>query len=142
MISRIQEVHMRLMATLPVRTHVRMSTSERIALDTPHGRGHALPVVLDGVAYESGAAARRKLNLSWERLQARLAQSADKRRGPNGCAEIVTLPGGEKVKRCAGCREAQPLDMFVKGSGPGGLHRHCRTCTRQWNENRKRRGHG
>lgn len=131
---------MRLMATLPVRSHVRKSTSERIALDTPHGRGHALPVVLDGVAYQSDAAARRKLNLSWEALQARIAQSVDKRRGPDGCAAIVTAPGGKRVKRCAGCREVLEVGAFTKGSGPGGLHRHCRICVQQWRAKRVKRG--
>lgn len=39
---------------------------------------------------------------------------------------------GVAVKRCSGCKEQLPLDRFNKGSGPGGLHRHCRACQVAW----------
>jgi hypothetical protein len=39
---------------------------------------------------------------------------------------------GLYVKRCAGCKTDKPLGAFSKGTGPGGLHRHCRDCCRQY----------
>ena len=54
----------------------------------------------------------------------------------NGGAFIRTLPGGEKVKRCAGCKVDHPLSAYTQGTGPGGLSRHCREYQRTW---RKRR---
>lgn len=35
---------------------------------------------------------------------------------------------GVKVKRCSGCEATLPVAAFCKGSGPGGLHRHCKQC--------------
>jgi hypothetical protein len=41
----------------------------------------------------------------------------------------ISKNGGEgRVKRCARCHVDKPLPAFTKGTGPGGLHRHCREC--------------
>ena len=31
-------------------------------------------------------------------------------------------------ERCSGCKATLPLESFCKGTGPGGLHRHCKQC--------------
>lgn len=54
------------------------------------------------------------------------------RRIGNGGAMIRTLPGGQKVKRCAGCKVDHDLAAFTQGTGPGGLHRHCRVYQKAW----------
>lgn len=57
----------------------------------------------------------------------------------NGGGMVRTLPGGQKVKRCSGCKVDHPLAAFAKGSGPGGLHRHCREYQREWRKRHKAR---
>lgn len=57
----------------------------------------------------------------------------------NGGAFIRTLPGGQKVKRCAGCKVDHDVSAFSQGTGPGGLHRHCREYQKRWREQRKER---
>lgn len=57
----------------------------------------------------------------------------------NGIAFIRTLPGGQKVKRCAGCEVDKPLAAFSLGTGPGGLHRHCRDCCKAYRERAKQK---
>jgi len=47
-----------------------------------------------------------------------------------GAAFIRRLPGGKRIKRCAGCKQDKEISAFTLGSGPGGLHRHCRECCR------------
>jgi PRTRC genetic system protein C len=47
-------------------------------------------------------------------------------------ALIRTLAGGKKVKRCAGCKQDKELSAFARGTGPGGLHRHCRECCKAY----------
>lgn len=49
----------------------------------------------------------------------------------DGCALVRTVDG-HKVKRCAGCQTDRALSLFTHGSGPGGLHRHCRDCQRAY----------
>jgi hypothetical protein len=58
----------------------------------------------------------------------------------NGGAFVRISPegGAGRVKRCAGCQRDKPLAAFTKGSGPGGLHRHCRDCCRAWRRMHKR----
>lgn len=56
----------------------------------------------------------------------------------NGGAFIRTVEG-VKVKRCAGCKVDHPLAAFSQGTGPGGLHRHCREYQKQWRHQRKAR---
>lgn len=58
-------------------------------------------------------------------------RSLASRRIGNGGAFIRTVEG-RRVKRCAGCKLDKPLDAFSLGTGPGGLHRHCRACCREW----------
>lgn len=52
----------------------------------------------------------------------------------DGVAKVRVSPigGMGHVKRCAGCKQNQPLAAFTKGTGPGGLHRHCRECCKAW----------
>lgn len=59
------------------------------------------------------------------------------RNGANHTHAIRTLPGGQKVKYCSGCKADHPLDAFNQGMGPGGLRRHCREYEKQWREARK-----
>lgn len=54
----------------------------------------------------------------------------------NGGAFVRTV-NGVKVKRCAGCKVDHPLDAFTKGTGPGGLNRHCRAYHAAWRARRK-----
>lgn len=58
-------------------------------------------------------------------------------RVPNRAAFVRMLPGGQQVKRCAGCQEDHDVAAFPKGTGPGDLHRYCRAYQKTWRENRK-----
>lgn len=56
----------------------------------------------------------------------------------NGGAMIRTVEG-VKVKRCAGCKVDHPLNAYSQGTGPGGLHRHCRIYQAEWRRRRQAR---
>lgn len=56
----------------------------------------------------------------------------------NGGALIHTVEG-VKVKRCAGCKVDHVLQAFNQGTGPGGLHRHCRVYLKAWRQRAQQR---
>lgn len=52
------------------------------------------------------------------------------RASPGAC--LIVTRAGVRVKRCSGCKVEQPLEAFTKGTGPGGYHRHCRACCKDY----------
>lgn len=60
----------------------------------------------------------------------------DSKRCPNGEAGVRTI-GGEQVKWCTGCKCDHNVAAFNKGSGPSGLHRHCRDWQARWRQQAK-----
>lgn len=67
-------------------------------------------------------------------------RTASAPRVPMRGAFVRMLPGGQQVKRCAGCQEDHDVAAFPKGTGPGDLHRYCRAYQKTWREKRKVRG--
>lgn len=53
---------------------------------------------------------------------------------------LIRTVEGRKVKRCSGCKQDRELDAFHKGTGPGGLSRHCRECHKTWRKAHPRSG--
>jgi hypothetical protein len=53
--------------------------------------------------------------------------SATRAMRKNACG-LIRWHEGRRIKACSGCRQDLPLDRFTAGSGPGGLHRHCKAC--------------